>query len=168
MHAAAFKGSLGMNVAFVGLSPTAVDLNPLCWVLPEVCGFAELRRAPRFPTSPVLLTGKKAGGELRVPNLPALSILVSLSLERGGRRGGKLTKARHSCKITLLRSLLYTYKAPALPCVFLSHLTQQPVVRSCCRAAKFPGTELKREGFLKKKNQNKTTTKTNPKATANC
>jgi len=37
-RAAAFKGSFGLNVAFGGLSPTAVDLNPLCWGFSEVCG----------------------------------------------------------------------------------------------------------------------------------
>lgn len=155
-HAAGFKGSFGMNVAFVGLSLTMVDLNPLRWDSSEVCGL-QSRVEPRdFPPR---LGFPREGGWRQTSPVRASSPACHW---KGAGEGGE-NKPNHAvpAKITLLDSLPYTYKAPALPSVFLSRLTQQPVARSCCRAARFTGNKLKKEDFLKKKNPN-------PKATANC
>lgn len=45
-----FKGSVGMDMAFVGFSPTVVHLNRPCWIYLKFLG-CKVVSSPQFPTS---------------------------------------------------------------------------------------------------------------------
>lgn len=162
---------------FSAKTHAATPFQRLCWDEHGLCWFLSKCGAPQ----PSLLDSFEVSG-LQSCVKPPISHLTWVSHEKG-------LEATTQCQTSLDRAsspaccwegvreegkisqptakspswaLSHTWKVPALPAGFLSWLSQEPAAPSCCRVAKLPENELKKEGFLKKK------MKPSPKATANC
>lgn len=97
-HAAAFQGSFGMNVAFVGLSLAVVDLSPLCWASSEV---GELQRCVEPCDFPPCLGFPREGGRRQARDAkrgavwPRLEHLSPACHWKGAGEGGE-NKPNHA------------------------------------------------------------------------